>query len=448
MYYKWKIISVGITIVLLGFLFQIILQSVMRPYAKDNIYFQEWSSESMMQTVSIKDLHDAPMLTLLNIHIQPPGFDIIRAILVYIWPSPDSLTSLKHVDLLLYLMWALLYGFLGLLVFIWMYKFSGMGVAIIAALVFLLHPASIFYATYLDITLLSSLLILLMYYLLWKIKNGYNVSIIMVAILTLALFFTRSIFQLPFIIVIATSLFLFEVPKRKILLFLLITGGVVVFYMGKQYYQFGILSTSSFTGLNLTTSVGIENLPNYLNYLDDDDNLSGLESTLPNVLKRKKKNDGTTNFNHIGYLKLNQHLIDKYNNYITSTPLSQLFIAYLHNLWKYFKPSSRYTKHLIVDRLPWRSFYDRIFSFPVFNVLLLLSGILWLMKVDIKKDYMKCIGIILPGLYIFLISVIFERRDNMRYKFFLEPVLFVFLVSQIHAISQRVYQRLLMKNNF
>jgi len=432
--------------VLLGFLFQIMLQSLMRPYAKENLYFQDWSSESMMQTVSIKDLRDAPMLTLWNIHIQPPGFDVIRAILVYIWPSPDSRTSLKHVDLLLYQLWALLYGFLGLLIFLWMYKLSGMGVAIIAALVFLLHPACIFYATYLDSTLLSSLLILLMYYLLWKIKNRYKVSIIIVSIVTLALFFTRSIFQWPFVFVFAISLFMLEVPKRKIFLFLLITGGVIILYMGKQYYQFGILSTSSFTGLNLTKSIGIENLPNYLRYLDDDSNLVSIKSALPSVLKRKKKIDGTTNLNHISYLKHNQHLIDKYKKYIFITPLSKSFISYLHNLWKYFKPSSGYTKHVIVDRISWRSFYDRIFSFPIFNVLLLLSGILWLMKVDIKKDYMKRIGIILPGLYIFLITVLFEKGDNMRFKFFLEPVLFIFLVSQLYVICQRAYQRLLMKN--
>ena len=215
--------------------------------------------------------------------------------------------------------------------------------------------------------------------------------------------------------------------------------------MGKQYYQFGILSTSSFTGLNLTNSVGIENIPNYLKYLDDSDYLVSLESALPNVLKRKKKIDGTTNLNHISYLELNQHLIDKYKKHILTTPLSQPFTSYLHNLWKYFKPSSSYTNHAIVDRIPWRAFYDRIFSFPIFNALLLLSGILWLVKGD-KKNYIKCIAIILPGLYIFLITVLFEKGDNMRFKFFLEPVLFVFLVSQLYAICQRVNQRLLMKN--
>jgi len=451
MYKKWKLVFVGIAIALSGFLFQISLQSVMRPYAKEGFYFQSFSSETMMQTVSIEDLRDAPLETIYNIHIQPPALDVIRAILVRIWPSPDPLTSLKHVDFLLYRLWALLYGLLGLLIFLWTFKLTGMRVAVIAAVVFLLHPACIFYATYLDSTLLSSLLILLMYYLFWKIKNNYNVSITLVAIATLALFFTRSIFQWPFIFLFAFSLFLLGTSKRKIFLFLLITGGVIGLYMGKQYYQFGILSTSSFTGRSLARSVGIENIPSYrkyLKYLDNDSNLERQESALPSVLTRKKKINGATNFNNINYLELNQQLTDEYKKYILcSTPVSQLIISYYQNLRIYFKPSSRFTEHVIVDRIPWRSFYDRIFSFPIFNTLILLSGILWLMRVVKHQDYIVSIGFILPGLCIFFITILFDKGENMRFKFFLEPVLFIFLVSQFHAISQQVYQRMLTRRS-
>ena len=65
----------------------------MREHAKDKLYFQEWSSEALMHTVSIEDIRDTPFLTINNIHIQPPALDIIRAIFVHIWPSNDTLIS-------------------------------------------------------------------------------------------------------------------------------------------------------------------------------------------------------------------------------------------------------------------------------------------------------------------------------------------------------------------
>lgn len=110
MYKKRKITFIGITIALFGILFQISIQSVMRHHAKDGIYFQAWSSETIMQTVSLQDLRDEPLKTLYNIHIQPPALDVVRAMLVYIWPAPDPLVAVKHVDSLLYRLWAVLYG--------------------------------------------------------------------------------------------------------------------------------------------------------------------------------------------------------------------------------------------------------------------------------------------------------------------------------------------------
>lgn len=440
MHKKRKLVFVGVAITLCGFLFQIGLQSVVRHYVKDSFYFQKWSSEALKQTVSIEDLRNEPLETLINIHIQPPGLDVIRAILVYIWPSPDPLIALKHVDYLLYHLWALLYGLIGLMVFLWVSKLTETKYAIIATVVFLLHPACIFYATLLDSTFLSSFLIFLMYYLLWKIKHNHNVPISVLIFTILALFFTRSIFQWPFIFLFTFSLFLIRMPRKKILLFLLITGGVVFLYTGKQYYKFGIFSTSSFTGLNLTRSVGIKITPNDYYYYLNNSNLPKQESVLPSVLTRKYKINGSRNFNHINYLKFNQYLIDQYKMHLSEVDALQLMKSYLQNTKIYFKPSSRYKKHDIVDRIPWRSFYDRIFSFPILNALILFYGILWLVRAVKHRDIIASLGFIMPGLYIFLVTVMFEKGENMRFKFFLEPALFVFLFSQFYLSVQQVYQ--------
>jgi hypothetical protein len=441
---KRKLLFIGALITLSGFLFLVVLESVMRPYAKEGLYFQDWSSEKMMQNVSIKDLSDAPLETIFNIHIEPPASDIIRAILVHIWPASNPLTSLRHVDFLLYLLWALVYSLLGLVVFLWTFQLTGMGGAIIAAVVFLLHPACIFYATFLDNTLLTSFLVLLLYYQLWKIKNNSKGSIVVVAIVALALFFTKPIFQWPFVLVVGFSLLLFGMSKRRVMIFLLITGGVMSLYMAKQYFQFGILTTSSFTGQNLNRSVGM-GTSNYRGYLDTHSIPEGEGSGLPAVLTREKKIDGSTNFNNIKYLEYNQQLIDEYKDYILSTPMSRLINSYLENLRIYFEPSSWYTNNVIVDRLPWRSLYDRIFSFPILIGLLALLGIAWLLRAAERKDFVAYIGLLLPGLAILAVTVLFEKGENMRFKFFLEPVIFVFLVAQFYDTCRQVYQRTLAK---
>ena len=84
---------------------------------------------------------------------------------------------LRRVDYSLYFAWALILGALGFVIFLWLAEQCGLLMAIAGSLVFLLHPASIFFATYLDTTLLSAFLILWAYYLLWRIKNGRQVSI-------------------------------------------------------------------------------------------------------------------------------------------------------------------------------------------------------------------------------------------------------------------------------
>jgi hypothetical protein len=123
----------------------------------------------MMQTVSIADLKAEPLLSLWHLHIQPPAFDSIRAILAQLAPAEDSAMTLWQVDRYLYLLWALLYGLTIFLIYWWLSDITSIFFAAIAAILFSAHPALVFYATLLETTLLSALLILILCYLLWLI---------------------------------------------------------------------------------------------------------------------------------------------------------------------------------------------------------------------------------------------------------------------------------------
>ncbi|OGR00779.1 MAG: hypothetical protein A2505_02920 [Deltaproteobacteria bacterium RIFOXYD12_FULL_55_16] len=431
-----------ILIALVGFIFQLSLQQKMRPYAREGLYYQQWSSEFLMQTVSIEDLRRAPLQTLSHLHIQPPALDVIRAALANIWNTPDPYILLRNVDRSLYVLWAVLYGLLGAFIFLWLSQLTRPGYAVVTALFFLAHPAAIFYATLLDGTLLSTVLILCAYYFLWRLRENPQKSIVAFTVAVLALFFTRSIFQWPTILLFAFSLLLLRVPRRKVVIFLAVCGVIVGLYVGKQYSQFGITSTSSFTGLNLEQSIGrrVNYMGYYWNYLNVGNKIEERGTALPEVLTSKRKLEGTPNFNHISYLALNSQLIHDYKERLAAASFGELSQYYRENARLYFEPSSRYTRHVIVDRLFWRDFYDRLFSAPVLPLLFLLAVIVWGFRAQ-RGDCLAGIALALPGLFVFLVSVLFEKGENMRFKFFLEPVYYIFIASQIYAVGELIRRK-------
>ena len=136
--------------------------------------------------------------------------------------------------------------------------------ALVAAILLLLHPAMIFFATLLDTTIVTAVLVLWMYYGVWRFSrrsDGENRqgrgSTAALTAAVVGLFLFRSVFQWPAIVVLGTSLALLQVPWRRVAWFLAVTGSVYGLYTAKQYTQFGVLGTSSFTGINLVRSAGI-----------------------------------------------------------------------------------------------------------------------------------------------------------------------------------------------
>ena len=70
----------GIVVFIIGVVFLFSLETYLKPNAIGGVYFQAWSSEDMMQTVSIVDLRQAPCQSLYYLHIQPPALDALRAV--------------------------------------------------------------------------------------------------------------------------------------------------------------------------------------------------------------------------------------------------------------------------------------------------------------------------------------------------------------------------------
>ena len=361
--YTLRRLVAGLVISTIAFIGLLSLEAHFRPMATQGLYFQQWSSETMMQTVSIEDLSNEPMQSLWYLHIQPPAFDTLRAILACVVNSDNATVTLWRVDRCLYYLWAVVYGMSIFIVFWWISDITSIVFAAGAALLFSAHPALIFYATLLETTLLSAFLVLCFSYLLWRIREGRSVSALLLAISFLTLYFTRSVFQWHWLLLLPLCLMLLRYPRRSMLLFFTITFCVVSLYTVKQMSLFGISSTSSFTGLNLANSIGVADAWEYYRHTTAPDGATF--SVSPSVLSRVKKINGALNFNNSHYLEVNHRLQDKYHRQLLSTPLRTLAGNVLSNLRIYLLPSSRYTPHLIVDRIPWRSEYDIMMSFPI-----------------------------------------------------------------------------------
>lgn len=417
-----------------AFLFLRISENQLRRHGHDGMYFQNWTSERMMQTVAIEDLRDEPFKTLWYLHVHPPLLDATRAAAAAFFPDAKGKELVKKVDSVLYVLWNIAYAFMGALVYLWIVRMTTRGIGYLAAFLFVLHPAMVFYATLLETTILSAFAVLWLYFELWKLGQGDGRGFGLSAALVFG-FFTRSVFQWPALIVLLAALVLMRVPWRKVAVFAAVAGIVIVSFTAKQYVMFGEPYTSTFAGYNFCRSIG--GCPN-LSGEELEEAKAFLEHHPPadaaKVLSRPKTLE-SRNYNALVYLERHKKQEIAFKKALAEKDPSDLFDEYIKNLKIYFKPSSKYTKNVIVDRLPWRDAYDYVFSGWWLAGLLAFSMAVWIARHRKLKELVWGAGLILPVLYVFAVSVLFERGENHRFKFFVEPVLFVFIVTQLASVG-------------
>lgn len=412
-------------------LFLALAEAIGRMQAPDGFYLQKYTSEYLMQTVSVADLRDEPLRSLWYLHIQPPLLDTVRAVLARVYRTAEGEALMRKVDAGLYAAWILASSALAALVCLWLCRLRSAVLAVPAALLFVLHPASIFYASLLDGTLVSALGATWFLYELWKARGGGGSSARLGAAILL-LFFTRSVFQWPFLVVAAVSLALLGMPWRRLAVLVATVGLVMGLYMAKQRVLFGITFTSSFAADNFckglheycpgVTGVARPPLP---------------DPARARVLSRTAKLNGEYNYNQVAFLRRSFAQMEEYRALLRTRTWRQNADALRRNVAFWLRPSSRYTAHVLVDRLPWRSAFDFVFSGATLVGLLGLGVLVWLARAG-RASWRSGLALSLPVGYVFAVSVLFEGGENMRFKFFLEPALFVFLAAQAAALPDAV----------
>ncbi len=402
-------------------------------HALPNGYLHAWTSEYMMQTVSTADLRSEPWRSLVFLHIQPPAFDGLRALLVARHGDLAGPQLLAAVDHDLYRAWGLAYGALVALACAWLGQLGGTRAGLLGAALLALQPAVLFYATFLDSTFVSALGVLWLTYELWRLGPGGRGSLVRTGLAVAALFLTRSIVQAPFLLVLAASLLLLGLERRRALRLLLPVALLMGLFLAKQYALFGLTITSSFgpdsfcKGLSAYCqgSTPVE-LPHALPP-------PGAAATLRTI----QKLNGEYNYNQLAFLRRSFSQLVEYRALLARTPPSELALLVAHNVSLWLRPSTRHSAHVLVDRLPWRGAGDALMSGWALALMLLLAAGHWaLAERSRAANLRRGLGLALPALYFAAVSIVFESGENMRYKFFVEPLLFVFLWSRAVALAQ------------
>ncbi|HJS74150.1 MAG TPA: hypothetical protein VJ921_07690, partial [Vicinamibacteria bacterium] len=219
--------------------------------------------------------------------------------------------------------------------------------------------------------------------------------------------------------------------RRRLARLVAVAGLVIGLHVLKQYWLFGTTSTSSFAGYNGCRSIGAD-------VSWDTRDFEGRPPRMPppgaaRVLSRDAKINGEYNFNQLSYLRISYALMERYRTALTTQPVRRTLSAYRENLRLYLLPSSRYEESPLVARLPWRGLYEALTSGSVFVGLLLLSAATWSVGNRSSASIARGLALAIPVGYAALGSIVFESGENMRFRFFVEPVLYLFVASQLKS---------------
>jgi hypothetical protein len=365
------------------------------------------------------DLRLQPFQTLWYLHIQPPGFDALRALLVHTIGKRCPYEALVvRVDTGLRALWAIVFGATMTLIFFWASAlFASLRAGLITAALWMLNPAAWLYATLLDSTTLGACGLLWCLYEIWAQRPQRT------ALAVLALFLIRSHFQWPFAALVALSLYVRGVRGRRLAAYILIVAcGMAPLYI-KQRLVFGLPVTSSFFGDSACKSLGL-----FGPAASSAPAITVPGASTARVLTRWHKPDGSRNYNHIGWLSETQARARDYRQALHAFTWTQLIDAYWLNARIFLEPTSRFARSPINERLPWRGLYDFLFAGAPLLILCALGAALWMWRVAWPVRLAR-IALALPILYVAMVSIAFERKEGMRYRHFVEPAVYVWLAS-------------------
>lgn len=401
-------------------------------------YFQPWPSNFMMQTLNIENLRQAPLESLFYLHTQPPMLDSIRAVLAQFSPSDSGKDLELFVDRGLYFAWTVVFTLLAVIIYTWTkLALASKGLATMATLIWVLHPAPLAMATLLEGTLLSTLFITWLLFSLWCLAENRNYALLWASLAFILCFATRTVFQWYSLLILAGALVLIRVPVKKMLLTLVLISMPVSALVIKQVVLFDTTSTTTFAG---------EHKLGLIWYSPTEDEIKKVRSTIhytyPAGAGRLAEywNSEKQAVKNLIYTKIFEERV--------RCCLPEIFPAVVRslsqNISNFWLPTSSFRPNAFLTLVFWRQIYDSVFS-KWFVLTCLATAGFWLIRnLPRRQSAWPYFGSALMGLYVTVIILLanrYEWVEALRLKMFIEPTGFVFLFVQFVLLLRYLYAK-------
>lgn len=323
----------------------------------DGYLLQEWSSDSMMQTLALKDMFAFGPMSIWYNHLYPPLQDVLR----YLYSLPDLVHRMPpnyaSVDLHLYLTYAWCFGLVNAIVYLWVRDLTRSGWwAILVTGVWAISPGYLTNMMLLDSTPLAMLFISSAFYFMYRFLRTRRLGYVCWFLAaTLAASLSRNITQLHVLVILTIFVVCAWWLARKrawwamainlVLLALLFVMPI------KQFLMYGTTDTSTFSGIHRVGMIWVN--PHTVPEPEFPDHILG------NGEKFQSK------YNNTDFIRDNYRLTNGSYDAWTSNPLGTGAAA-LRSLTitvpESLRPGSQYVNNYMVAELPWRGVFDWLFS--------------------------------------------------------------------------------------
>ena len=408
---------------------------------------QDWTSNWLMQSMGLEEMMAYGPRSLWQDHIYPPLLDSIRYVLTFPETSAGLPFSAVAVDFRLYVLYAVCFGIVNALLFIWVRSLTrSTWWALGATVVWALMPGYIMTMTLLDPSPLAMLFITMslffLYFFLKTRSAGYS-SAFFAALLLASL--SRSVTQPHVLIIVFIAVVVFwRLSKGRNPVFLIVNivlAGLMLVMPLKQYVMYATFDTTSFAGYHRAGMLWID------------------PRTVPEPAYPQHMVDNallfSTRYNTQETIKDNYRLSAAANDFIITHPLEaaqRLGRSLTVTVPELMRPSSMYTQNYLVERIPWRAPMDWLFS--SWRYLLLIIGsatIVYLSRGSSgTKQLLRRYGWFAVFYVLIAAPILFSNRyfpgqedngpiwtDAIRQKVFLEVPVFVMLAYALWLVASK-----------
>jgi hypothetical protein len=408
--------------------------------------FQTLASDDLMQTVKIQELSNFGPMGLWYFHIYPP----LHQALLYVLALPNILTnqpvSSEVVDLRLYVVYAIIFGLLNAIIFMWVRDITrSTRLGLIVVILWSIYPGNLQMATLVDGTYLSLYLTTLTFYFLYRFLRTRHAKYLTYWLISVAVTtYARPLFQwqliIPVVLVVGLFMYLSRRTSRGWLIVVdVLMVCLIVALPVKSYLMWGSLSTTTYAGFHRTGML----------YYDPSKEMYDAVQVPPQALANAEVFKSAYN--------LPLMVTDNYareqlaNEWIASHSLTDLTSVLAKSFNTNFQnaliPTSEYFPNQLSQDLPWRALMDRILS----GYLYLFLGIGSVVAIFALRGLQGSVGLLrrygwLVGYYLMLAGTIALQNRNewteaSRLKIFIEIPVWIAAAYLVHLIGVRLQQR-------